>query len=129
MGRASIQRRAARLRRVFENIGGSFAKLGQQLSLRADILPYAYCAELAHMLDKVPPFPTAQAIATIERNARRPLHEIFATFDPDPIGSASLACVYQAALRTGGRVAVKVRRPEFGRRLASDRPDVDRVLK
>jgi ubiquinone biosynthesis protein len=129
MGRASIQRRAARLRRVFENIGGSFAKLGQQLSLRADILPYAYCAELAHMLDKVPPFPTAQAIATIERNARRPLHEIFATFDPDPIGSASLACVYQAALRTGGRVAVKVRRPDIGRLIAADLRALEWLIK
>src|SRR5436305_9108438 len=75
-GRASIQRRAARLRRVFENIGGSFAKLGQQLSLRADILPYEYCAELAHMLDKVPAFPTSQAIAIIERNVGRPLNQV-----------------------------------------------------
>src|SRR5262245_36627895 len=42
----TIQRRAVRLRRIFEDTGASFAKLGQQLSLRADILPYAYCAEL-----------------------------------------------------------------------------------
>jgi ubiquinone biosynthesis protein len=129
MGRASVERRAARLRRVFENIGGSFAKLGQQLSLRADILPYAYCAELAHMLDKVPPFPTAQAIATIERNAHRPLHEIFATFDPHPIGSASLACVYQAALTTGERVAVKVRRPDIGRLIAADLRALEWLIK
>ncbi len=119
-GRASIQRRAARLRRVFEEIGGSFAKIGQQLSLRADILPYAYCAELAQMLDNLPPFPTAQAIAIIERSAGRPLHEIFTTFDPDPIGSASLACVYQGTLKTGERVAVKVRRPDIGRLIAAD---------
>ena len=120
MGRASVQRRAARLRRVFEDVGGSFPKFGQQLSLRADILPYAYCAELAHMLDKVPTFPTEQAIAIIERSAGRPLHEIFAAFDPDPIGSASLACVYQATLKTGERVAVKVRRPNIGRLIAAD---------
>jgi len=119
-GRASIQRRAARLRRVFENIGGSFAKLGQQLSLRADILPYEYCAELAHMLDKVPAFPTSQAIAIIERNVGRPLNQVFAAFDPEPIGSASLACVYQATLKTGERVAVKVRRPNIGRLIAAD---------
>src|SRR5262249_46368417 len=65
--RASVQRRAVRLRQVFEDTGASFAKLGQQLSLRADLLPYAYCAELSKMLDRVRPFPTEQAIAIIER--------------------------------------------------------------
>ena len=66
--RNSVQRRAARLRRVFEEAGPSLTKLGQQLSLRADLLPYAYCAELGKMLDQVPPFPTTAAIAIIERN-------------------------------------------------------------
>ncbi len=98
----------------------SFAKLGQQLSLRADLLPYAYCAELGKMLDSARPFPTAQAIAIIESSLGRPLGDIFATFDPDPIGSASLACVYQAELESGERVAVKVRRPGIGPILAAD---------
>jgi predicted unusual protein kinase regulating ubiquinone biosynthesis (AarF/ABC1/UbiB family) len=119
-GRASIQRRAVRLRELFESAGASLAKLGQQLSLRADILPYAYCAELSKMLDQAPAFPTAQAIEIIERNVGRPLNEIFATFDPDPIGSASLACVWQARLRSGEDVAVKVRRPGIGPLLSAD---------
>src|SRR6516165_9161544 len=68
LGRASIQRRAVRLRRVFEKGGATFAKLAQQISMRADMLPYAYCAELGRMLDQAPPFPTVQAIAIIERN-------------------------------------------------------------
>src|SRR5215467_1097619 len=76
-GRDTIQRRAVRLREVFEDTGASFAKLGQQLSLRADLLPYPYCAELSKMLDRVRPFPTEQAIAIIERSLGRPLHEIF----------------------------------------------------
>src|SRR5437763_9082016 len=63
MRRDSTQRRAARLRHVFEQAGGSSAKVGQQLSLRPDILPNAYCAELAKMLDRVPAFPTSEAIA------------------------------------------------------------------
>ena len=119
-GRASIQRRAVRLRELFESAGASFAKLGQQLSLRADILPYAYCAELSKMLDQSPSFPSAQAIAIIERNVGRPLNEIFEAFDPEPIGSASLACVYQATLKSGERVAVKVRRPGIGPLLSAD---------
>ena len=82
--------------------------------MRADMLPYAYCAELGKMLDQVPAFPTAQAIEIIERNIGRPLSEVFEVFDPEPIGSASLACVYQAQLKTGEKVAVKVRRPGIG---------------
>jgi predicted unusual protein kinase regulating ubiquinone biosynthesis (AarF/ABC1/UbiB family) len=118
--RDTIQRRAARVRRIFEGLGPTFIKLGQQLSVRADFLPYDYCEELAKMLDKVPPFPTEQAIRTIERDFGRPLGEIFATFDPQPIGSASLACVYQALLHDGQRVAVKVRRPGISALLAAD---------
>src|SRR5262249_55843037 len=49
--RDTVQRRAIRLRRIFESMGASLTKLGQQLSLRADLLPYAYCAELGKMLD------------------------------------------------------------------------------
>jgi predicted unusual protein kinase regulating ubiquinone biosynthesis (AarF/ABC1/UbiB family) len=126
--RASVERRAVRLRTVFEHLGGSFLKLAQQLSIRVDMLPYAYCAELSKMLDRVPPFPTAEAIAIIERNLGRPLGEVFAVFDPEPIGSASLACVYQAHLRTGERVAVKVRRPGIGPLIAADLRALDWLL-
>src|SRR5262245_48328025 len=118
--RASINRRAARLRQLMEGAGASFTKLGQQLALRADVLPYAYCAELSKMLDQAKPFPTEQAIAVIERSLGLTLDKVFETFDPEPIGSASLACVYQAKLRSGERVAVKVRRPGIGRLLAAD---------
>src|SRR4051794_2734006 len=127
-GRSSIQRRAVRLREVFEDTGASFAKLGQQLSLRADLLPYAYCAELSKMLDRVKPFPSEQAIEVVERSLGRRLNEVFESFDPDPIGSASLACVYQAKLKTGERVAVKVRRPGIGPLLAADLRAMDWVL-
>jgi predicted unusual protein kinase regulating ubiquinone biosynthesis (AarF/ABC1/UbiB family) len=126
--RGSIERRAARLRQVFEEAGPTFQKLGQQLSMRADLLPYAYCTELAKMLDQAPSFPTDQAIAIIERNLRKPLSDVFEVFDPTPIGSASLACVYQAQLRTGERVAVKVRRPGIGPLIAADLRAMDWLL-
>src|SRR5271170_5364550 len=67
-GRASTERSAVRLREVFDNNGVSFAKLAQQLSLRADVLPYAYCAELSKLLDRAQAMPTTQAIAIIERS-------------------------------------------------------------
>src|SRR5260370_42598310 len=90
------------------------------MSMRADMLPYAYCVELGRMLDQAPAFPTEQAIAIIERNLGQPLGDVFEIFDPGPIGSASLACVYQARLKTATRVAVKVRRPGIGPLIAAD---------
>jgi ubiquinone biosynthesis protein len=68
----------------------------------------------------VPPFSTEYAIKTIERASGKPLTETFAVFDPVPIGSASIACVYQAVLKNGDKVAVKVRRPNIGHKFATD---------
>jgi ubiquinone biosynthesis protein len=127
-GRSSVQSRAVRLRRAFERGGPTFAKLAQQLSMRADMLPYAYCAELSKMLDRAAAFPTEKAIAIIERNIGRPLSDVFKVFDPKPIGSASLACVYQAQLKSGERVAVKVRRPGIGPLIAADLRAMDWIL-
>ncbi len=119
-GRDTPRRRAQRLKATITRVGGTFIKLGQQASVRVDLLPQAYTEELTSLLDQVDPFPTDQAIATIERVTGRPLRETFAVFDPVPIGSASIACVYQAVLPGGERVAVKVRRPGVGRDIAAD---------
>ena len=118
--RDSEQRRAARLLRTIQRIGGTLVKLGQQLAMRADLLPYAYCVELSRLLDRMPSFPLEEAVAAIRRATGRELGEVFARFDPEPIGSASMACVYKAVLRTGEQVAVKVRRPGIGRVFAAD---------
>lgn len=120
LGRDTLDRRAFRLRRTLEDLGATFIKLGQQLSVRADILPFKYCEELAKMLDDVKAFPSEKAIEAIERVNGRKITEVFAVFDPNPIGSASLACVYQAILPSGEKVAVKVRRPGVGDTLAAD---------
>ena len=128
LGRASVQRSAARFRRCLEWAGASMIKVRQQLSVRADLLPYAYCIELGKLLDNVPPIPTQEAISIIERNLARPIEEIFDTFDPTPIGSASLACVYQAVLKTGEHVAVKVQRPGIGRLISADLRALDWLL-
>ncbi|MES1241951.1 MAG: AarF/ABC1/UbiB kinase family protein [Acidobacteriota bacterium] len=119
-GRDTEERRARRLRRIVEGAGITFVKIGQQMSMRIDLIPYLYAHELEKMLDSVHPFPAEQAIEAVEQAAGRPLHEVFAVFDPEPIGSASVACVYQGVLRDGRRVAVKVRRPGIGQMLAAD---------
>jgi predicted unusual protein kinase regulating ubiquinone biosynthesis (AarF/ABC1/UbiB family) len=118
--RYSEQRAAVHLREAFERMGTTFIKVGQQLSMRLDLLPYAYTRELESMLDHVPPIDSDEAIKIIEEATHRPLNQLFSAFDRESIGSASIACVYQAVLHTGERVAVKVRRPGIGERLAAD---------
>ncbi len=118
--RDSEASRAERLRRTFESMGTTFIKLGQQLSMRLDLLPYAYTRELENMLDDVRAMDTDVAVKVIERTSGRRIEKIFAVFDPKPIGSASVACVYQAVLKSGERVAVKVRRPGIGELLMAD---------
>jgi len=127
--RDTEERRAVRLRQMFETAGGTFVKIGQQMSIRLDLLPARYCHELARMLDHVPAFPVEQAIQAVERSTGQPLAVTFSQFDPQPIGSASIACVYQAVLRNSGqRVAVKVRRPHIDRVFAADLRVLDWLL-
>ena len=128
LGRASVERRAVRFRRLLEWAGGSMIKVGQQLSVRADLLPYAFCDELSKLLDDVPPIPAEEAIKILERNLGRPIKDVFEAFDPVPIGSASLACVYQAVLKTGEHVAVKIQRPGIGRLISADLRALDWLL-
>lgn len=119
-GKDTEQRRAWRLRTTFEALGTTFIKFGQQLSMRLDLLPYAYTRELESMLDNVPAFPVEQAISAIETATGKPLAETFSAFDRIPIGSASIACVYHGVLRSGEEVAIKIRRPGIGPSLAAD---------
>jgi len=118
--RDSITRRAERLCKILRSMGVTFTKLGQQLSMRLDLLPYEYTRELENLLSNVDKIDPDVAKATIERKTGKPLDEIFAAFDFDTVGSASIACVYRAVLRTGEEVAVKVRRPKIGNDLAAD---------
>jgi predicted unusual protein kinase regulating ubiquinone biosynthesis (AarF/ABC1/UbiB family) len=111
---------ARHLRAAIERMGGTAVKFGQQLANRVDLLPFEFCTELSLLTDRVPPFPAVQAIAAIEEALGVPLASVFAGFDPNPIGSASIACVYKAVLRTGETVAVKVQRPGIAAQFAAD---------
>jgi len=128
LGRDTTARRARRLRQVFEERGGSFAKLGIHLSMRVDFLPWEYCVELSRVQDRLKPFPVATAIKIIERSTKRPLPTIFSRFDPQPVASTSLACLYQAIFHNGEDVIVKVRRPRVGEQFMSDLQAFDWLL-
>ncbi len=118
--RNTVERQAVRLRRALEGAGGTFVKLGQQVAMRIDLVPWAYCVELSKMLDRMPPFPVEQALKAIELTIKRPWQEVFAVFDPKPVGSASMACVYQAILKDGTKVVVKIRRPGIAESFKAD---------
>ena len=102
-----------RVRLALEGLGPIFVKLGQVLSTRPDILPPAYAQELARLQDKVPPFDGALARAQIEASLGRPIADLYAEFDIEPVASASVAQVHRARLHSGEAVAVKVLRPNI----------------
>ncbi|MCX7897513.1 MAG: ubiquinone biosynthesis regulatory protein kinase UbiB [Rhodocyclaceae bacterium] len=112
--------RALRLRRALEELGPIFVKFGQVLSTRRDLLPEDIADELALLQDRVPPFPSEAAIATIEASFKKPLSELFAEFEREPVASASVAQVHFARLHDGREVAVKVLRPGIEPVIAHD---------
>ena len=111
---------AARIRRVFEELGPSFIKLGQLMSTRGDILPPEYIEELTKLQDRVPPVPFDEIRRTIELELQQPLEVLFAHFEPHAMAAASVAQVHAARLKSGERVAVKVIRPGIDKRIRKD---------
>jgi hypothetical protein len=110
----------ARLRQALESLGPIFVKFGQMLSTRRDLLPPAIAEELARLQDRVPPFPTEEALAQLHAAYGKPVDEVFARFDREPVASASIAQVHFAQLPDGTEVAVKILRPGIAPVIAHD---------
>ncbi|OGA87241.1 MAG: ubiquinone biosynthesis regulatory protein kinase UbiB [Betaproteobacteria bacterium RIFCSPLOWO2_12_FULL_66_14] len=103
--------RAVRLRHALEALGPIFVKFGQVLSTRRDLLPPDIADELAKLQDQVPPFSPELALAAIEQAFARPASQVFESFDPQAVASASIAQVHFAVLPDGTEAAVKILRP------------------
>lgn len=108
------------LRSFLIDLGPSFIKIGQMLSLRSEILPQAYCDALSDLQMDCDPMPFEDTLAALEDVYGSRFHDIFRKIDPKPLGSASLAQVHKAELSNGDVVAVKVQRPGVRAVMAQD---------
>jgi ubiquinone biosynthesis protein len=111
---------ARRFRRLLEELGPTFVKLGQILSTRPDLLPAAFIAELRLLQDSVTPIPLEAIRAQLTAGLGRPPEEAFASIEPEPLAAASIAQVHRARTRDGQEVAVKVQRPGIASQIRSD---------
>ena len=111
---------ARRFRRLLDELGPTFVKLGQILSTRADLLPAEFIAELRLLQDAAAPIPLEQVRAQLEAAFGQPVDELFASIEPAPLAAASIAQVHRARTRGGDEVVVKVQRPDITAHVNAD---------
>lgn len=118
-GRANGSR-GERLRKALEELGPIFVKFGQLLSTRPDLVPEDISVELSSLQDNVPPFPSQLFKKNIELALDGSVDELFLSFEPDPLASASVAQVHAAVLADGRDVVVKAVRPNIEKTIRKD---------
>ena len=109
-----------KLRAILEELGPTYVKLGQIMSLHSDVLPQRYCDELMKLTSEVTPMPFEQVEEVINRSYREDWHQIFASIEKNTLGSASIAQVHKAKLLDGRDVIVKVERKGIYDTMARD---------
>ncbi len=108
-----------RLARALEHLGPSYVKFGQVLATRADVIGPRFARGLARLQDKMEPFGSDKARATVETELGKPIDALFSEFG-EPVAAASIAQVHKAVTVDGRTVAVKVLRPDVERRIKRD---------
>jgi len=119
-GATGRRRQAKRLRQALEELGPTFAKLGQVLSTRPDLLPPEYIDELASLQDHVPPMTEEQVVRVMEQELEVPWEDVFESIEPTPLAAGTIAEVHRATLASGDRVVVKVQRPNAREEIEQD---------
>ena len=109
-----------RLRMIFEELGPTFIKFGQILSIRRDVLPEEYVSEFEKLKDAVPPFSYAEVARLIAEEFGRNVKDVFEEFASEPLASASIAQAHLARTKTGQEVIVKVQRPQIRQMILQD---------
>src|ERR671914_2834120 len=112
--------RGEHLREMLDELGPTFVKFGQLLSMRPDVLPPDIIAELRGLQDDVRPFSFAEVEQTITEQLELPIEKLFVEFEESPMAAASIGQVHRATLPNGQRVAVKVQRPGAPRQIEAD---------
>jgi ubiquinone biosynthesis protein len=105
-----LEERAENLRKALEELGPTFAKLGQILSTRPDLLPPEFIAELSTLQDSVTPMNEPEVVAVMEEELKVPWEDVFESIDPEPLAAGTIGQVHVATLEGGERVVVKVQR-------------------
>nr|WP_178634361.1 AarF/UbiB family protein [uncultured Mediterraneibacter sp.] len=118
-----------KLRLILEDLGPTFVKVGQIMALHSDILPQRYCDELMLLCTEAAPMPFEEVVSVIDESYGRSWHKVFASIDETPIGSASIAQVHRAVLKTGEEVVVKVQRKGIYEMMARDIELMRRAVK
>ena len=108
------------MRLAFTELGTTYIKLGQVIASGEGLFPQPYVDEFQSLLDQVPAFPSEQARTLLERELGKPIGEVFASFDDEPMAAASIAQVHAARLHSGEDVVVKLQRPDIADRIESD---------
>jgi ubiquinone biosynthesis protein len=106
-----VRARARRLRAALEELGPTFAKLGQIVSTRPDLVPPEVAEELASLQDRMPPLTEAEVVAVMEQELGVPWEDVFESIDPEPLAAGTIGQVHRATLEDGDRVVIKVQRP------------------
>ncbi len=114
------RKQARHLRAALEELGPTFAKLGQVLSTRPDLLPPEFIEELATLQDNVPPLTEEQVVRVMEQELGVPWEDVFESIDPKPMAAGTIAQVHRATLTDGARVVVKVQRPNAREEIEQD---------
>jgi ubiquinone biosynthesis protein len=109
-----------RARKVLEELGPTFIKLGQILSTRPDVIPLEFCKEFEKLQDEVPAFEYKKVEEEIRNELKNPVDKIFNNFSHKPEAAASLSQVHFAELKTGENVVVKVQRPDIRKVITTD---------
>src|SRR5206468_7618707 len=99
-----LRERARNLRVALEELGPTFAKLGQILSTRPDLLPPEFIDELSTLQDQVPPLTEAEVVSVMEEELGVPWEDVFESIDPEPLAAGTIGQVHKATLERGDLV-------------------------
>ncbi len=117
---AAVRTRARRLRAAMEELGPTFAKMGQVLSTRPDLLPPPFIEELSTLQDRVTPMTEQEVVKVMEEELGVPWEDVFESIDPEPMAAGTIAQVHRATLTDGERVVAKVQRPSARKDIMQD---------